>query len=192
MKNIYLMRHAQSEANAKKIIAGHLDFPLSAKGHQEASDAASSFEENIDVIFTSTLVRTIQTAAPFAAKFAVPLIPRAELMEHNLGKFAGMTEQEMNAAPDYEHNKSARWEWFPPDGGESYKQVADRLIKFFVELEKSPYNSVFIVTHAIALRLIKGLMLNTLPVYPTDLAINASIIKIPFEGVGITHTISIL
>ncbi len=192
MKNIYLMRHAQSQANAKKIIAGHLDFPLSETGHKEALDAAIKFQEPIDVIFTSTLVRTIQTAAPFVAKFAIPLIPRAELMEHNLGRFAGMTEQEMNASKDYEHDKSARWDWFPPGGGESYKQVAERLSVFFSDLEKSHFNSALVVTHAIALRLIKGILLNTLPTYPTDLSHNASIVKVEFEKVGIVHNIEIL
>lgn len=192
MKNIYLMRHAQSEANAKKIIAGHLDFPLSAKGHQEALTAATEFEEAIEVVFTSTLIRTIQTAAPFVAKFSVPLIPRVELKEHNLGKFAGMTEQEMNLSPDYEHDKSARWEWFPPGGGESYKQLAERISIFFSELENSHYQSVLVVTHAIALRLIKGILLNTLPAYPTDLSFNASIFKVEFTKLGREHKIEIL
>ena len=38
MKTIYFIRHAQSEANLKDILASRMDFPLTAKGRQDAAE----------------------------------------------------------------------------------------------------------------------------------------------------------
>ena len=40
MKTIYFIRHAQSEANLKDILASRMDFPLTEKGRVDAETIA--------------------------------------------------------------------------------------------------------------------------------------------------------
>ena len=58
MKTIYFIRHAQSEANLRDILASRQDFPLTEKGRQEAVAIASEFKDivQLDRIFCSPLI----------------------------------------------------------------------------------------------------------------------------------------
>jgi broad specificity phosphatase PhoE len=71
MKTIYFIRHTQSEANLKDILASRQDFPLTEKGRQEAVAIASEFKDiaQLDRIFCSPLIRAQQTAQPIAEAF---------------------------------------------------------------------------------------------------------------------------
>lgn len=71
MKNIYLIRHAQSAANA---MAGQTvqwrndEIPITALGETQAQHLAQWLAANVpppDAVFTSPYLRTQQTAAPF-------------------------------------------------------------------------------------------------------------------------------
>lgn len=57
------MRHGASAWNDKNLFTGWVDVPLSQKGVQEAIEGGKRIkDEPIDVIFTSTLIRSIMTA----------------------------------------------------------------------------------------------------------------------------------
>lgn len=57
------MRHGQSEWNKKNIFTGWIDIPLSEEGIKEAIQAGQILKDiEIDVIYTSTLIRGIMTA----------------------------------------------------------------------------------------------------------------------------------
>ncbi len=62
---LVLLRHAESEWNAKGLFAGWADVPLAASGRQEAAAAGRMLADarvRLDVVHTSVLTRTIQTA----------------------------------------------------------------------------------------------------------------------------------
>lgn len=62
---LVLMRHGQSQLNNASTFCGWIDAPLSTKGQDQAKEAAELIEQyNLvpDVIFTSKLTRTCQTA----------------------------------------------------------------------------------------------------------------------------------
>ena len=73
MAVIYIIRHAESEANQQEILASQLDYPLSSKGIDDASQIAAQFRQTIadklDGIYSSPLKRAVQTAKPFADIF---------------------------------------------------------------------------------------------------------------------------
>ena len=73
MKTIYFIRHAQSEANLKDILASRQDFPLTAKGRQEAVLIAAELKDiaQLDRIICSPLKRAQQTAQPIAEMFGL-------------------------------------------------------------------------------------------------------------------------
>jgi 2,3-bisphosphoglycerate-dependent phosphoglycerate mutase len=65
MGTLVLLRHGESEWNAKSLFTGWVDVGLAAKGRQEAADAGQMITEaglRPDVVHTSVLTRAIQTA----------------------------------------------------------------------------------------------------------------------------------
>lgn len=59
MTNLYLIRHAESVANADNLLAGRIDYPLSATGKLDASAIAEEFSAAVavDLIWCSPLLR---------------------------------------------------------------------------------------------------------------------------------------
>lgn len=63
MSKLILLRHGQSEWNKKNLFTGWIDIPLSQEGIQEALEAGRMIQNiPIDVIYTSMLIRAIDTA----------------------------------------------------------------------------------------------------------------------------------
>lgn len=191
MKTIYFIRHAQSEANEKDILASRQDFPLTEKGRSDAEAIAAELREiaQLDRIVCSPLLRAQQTAAPIAEAFGLEVETDERITEQELGVFSGMTYAELDECPDYMHDRTRRWQWIPEGGGESYEMIAQRLDPFFKDLDKMADNSILFVTHAVTLRLIKAHLEQTLPEYPHEIAKNGEIWKINFTGFGHRHEV---
>ncbi|CAB1074938.1 phosphoglycerate mutase [Alkalispirochaeta odontotermitis] len=191
MKTIYFIRHTQSEANLKDILASRQDFPLTEKGQREAVVIASEFKEmvQLDRVFCSPLLRAQQTAQPIAEAFGLDVETDERITEQDLGVFSGMTYAELNQHPDYVHERSKRWEWVPAGGGESYEMIANRLEPFFQSLEFLEGDRLLFVTHAVTLRIVKAILEQTLPDYPRDIAKNGEIWQVSFTGLGNIHEV---
>ena len=191
MKTIYFVRHAQSEANLKDILASRQDFHLTEQGIADAKAIAAEFKQtaNINRVFASNLTRAKQTAAAFAQEFGIEVEIDDRITEQELGKFAGKTYAELDAEPTYMHDRDKRWEWVPDGGGESYKMIAERLVPFFQDLDSLEGESILFVTHAVTMRMIKAILEQTLPEYPYNIAHNGEIWKIEYKGYGATHSV---
>jgi len=62
MAKLILVRHGESEWNAKGLWTGLTDIGLSEKGKEEAREAAKSLKNiRIDLAYTSVLIRANQT-----------------------------------------------------------------------------------------------------------------------------------
>ncbi len=191
MKTLYMIRHAESEANKSRIMASRRAFPLTAEGKADADLIASELKEiiRIDRIITSPLVRARQTAESFAEAYGLPLEEDERISEQELGKFSGMTYDEVKLHEDYVTETQKRWDWVP-EGGESYAMIADRVRSFFSDMESdSREENLLIVTHAVTFRLIRGLLKNTLPAYPSKFPNNGEIWKVDFDGLGKSYKI---
>jgi broad specificity phosphatase PhoE len=188
---LYFMRHAESEANTRDVLAGRIDYPLSARGLADAEAVALAFSpaHPVDAIVSSPLLRARQTAEPFARLTRLPVETDEALVEQDMGVFAGKTYAQAEADPAYEKDKARRWDWAPP-GGESYRAIAGRLRPFFARLDRRSEPRILVVTHAVALRLIVALLEDSLPAYPTALARNAEILEADYRGLGNKHEIA--
>lgn len=63
MTELILLRHGESVWNKMNLFTGWIDVPLSEKGIDEAKEAGIQLDTtNIDVVFSSTLIRAIMTA----------------------------------------------------------------------------------------------------------------------------------
>ena len=83
MPTLYLMRHAQSEANVRDILAGQREYPLTAVGRADAEAIATAFcrLHTPGVIVSSPLIRAQETAQPFVSRLALPLRLDDRLLE---------------------------------------------------------------------------------------------------------------
>jgi broad specificity phosphatase PhoE len=153
MKFIFI-RHAESEANRKEIL-GSFETPLTPEGIEQARTAADVLTLPVDVIFSSSLKRTLQTAEPFARKFNLSVNPHEALQEKHYGKFIGRPRSELQDAVRNDlAYKGGEWggdytQW----GGESGIQVRDRVKEFVEEVKKAyPNKTILAFTHVAVIR----------------------------------------
>ena len=187
MRTLYFIRHAESEANKKRILGSRQPFPLTAEGKKDSELIASELKDivEIDRIISSPIKRAVQTAESFSSVYNLEIQLDDRLSEQELGIYSGMSYDEVKLQPDYETETLNRWNWVPEGGGESYSMIADRVSSFLSEID-SPGKSerILIVTHAVSLRLIIAALKNTLPAYPKDFPNNGEILKVEFSGIG--------
>jgi len=90
--DLLLIRHAESEGNTKNIMQGRTDFSLSREGICQAEYLAKRLEDhNIDIIYTSSLKRALDTAKIIGRYHpGIPIITKEELTEIHIGVFTGL------------------------------------------------------------------------------------------------------
>lgn len=93
-KPFYLIRHAESEANAASLAAGgEMDSPLSARGKEQAI-ALAPYLETIKPqpvrIYHSPMTRVKQTATLIADRLNLDFLEYEDLREHRLGDWNGV------------------------------------------------------------------------------------------------------
>lgn len=191
MIKLYIMRHAESEANSSRIMASRMPYPLTEAGRIDSELIALELKElvSLDKIISSPLIRAKQTADAFCSIFNLEVDIDDRILEQDLGKYSGMDYDEVKTYPEYETNSLKRWNWKPEGGGESYSDIAERITSFFNDFDINDNSSILIITHAVAFRLIRAVLENTLPIYPEDFPNNGEIWKINFKGLGEVHTI---
>ncbi len=192
MPELFFIRHAESKANEQGILAGRLDFPLSDRGLKQAEETAEKFCSifEIDRILGSPLLRARQTARAFEKCTGIQAEIKGELAEQHLGRYSGMSYKEIEEEEGYAHDRSARWDWIPEGGGESYSMIARRIEPLLEELSGIGEKSrILLVTHAVTLRIFRGALEATLPIYPLTIPANAEIWEVPFIKLGMVHEI---
>ena len=93
---LYLVRHGETDWNAKGILMGQTDIPLNDTGIQQAEAlrnkiAARGLE--FDAVYASPLQRTAKTAEIIAPDF--PIIFHDALKERGIGQLAGHPTSEL-------------------------------------------------------------------------------------------------
>jgi broad specificity phosphatase PhoE len=125
---VLLIRHGQSQGNAERRFGGHSATPLSERGQQEAAATARVLQlETITAIYSSDLLRALQTAEPLARATGLKIVQDSAFRERSVGRMEGLTFEE--AAQQYPEEYAAllrRDFEHVLLGGESYRQMLDR------------------------------------------------------------------
>lgn len=135
MTRLLLVRHGESTANRDRLALGcSLDVPLTEAGRQQAAWAAERVTAMVSgptAVLSSDALRAQQTAAPIAARLAVPLEVTQSLREQYLGDLEGRPVGELRAMPVPHglHVTEVGW-----GGGESIAEVHVRMTRFLGEL----------------------------------------------------------
>ena len=135
---LVLVRHGQSEWNAKNLFTGWKDPQLTDLGIQEAIRAGELLETrnlNFDLMFTSDLFRAQETGRLILEQINqkdIEIIQDQSLNERNYGDLAGLNKDEAREKWGEEQVHIWRRSFdVPPPGGESLKNTAERVLPYF-------------------------------------------------------------
>ena len=160
--NLVLVRHGQSEWNAKNLFTGWKDPSLTNKGKEEAKKAGETIKEeniNFDIHFTSELKRAQFTGKIILSEIgqkSTETIKNIALNERDYGDLAGLNKDE--SREKWGEKQIHIWRRSfdqPPPGGESLKDTADRVIPYFeqvIEPKIDQNKNVLICAHGNSLR----------------------------------------
>ena len=135
---LVLVRHGQSEWNAKNLFTGWKDPKLTDLGIQEAIKAGDLLETRnlkFDLMFTSDLFRAQETGRLILEQMNhadIQVIKDQSLNERNYGDLAGLNKDE--AREKWGDKQVHIWRRsfdVPPPGGESLKNTAERVLPYF-------------------------------------------------------------
>lgn len=151
MLRIYIIRHAQTNANIRFECVGRKDIPLNEAGHIQSKELAKRLSDvTADKIYISPLIRTKETIDYYLTEHkGIPVQTAPELIERDFGDWEGLTFDEIEA-----QNKDAFDQWqsdqinFVIPGGECSARVQERINSFFDRITKENENkTIFVVTH---------------------------------------------
>ena len=93
---LYIVRHGETECNRNHIVQGRgIDVPLNENGISQAKALARFKDWEVDVAYSSTLLRAKQTAKIFLeGKDNIPLAYLSDLEEMSWGIYEGMQQSE--------------------------------------------------------------------------------------------------
>lgn len=147
---ICIVRHGETDWNAEKRLQGHIDIPLNATGHSQASAAAQGLSvHRFSAIYSSDLGRARQTAEAAAIRFGLPVTPEVGLRERHYGCLQGLTLDEARLRhPEAHAYYRARDVHYDYSGGESLTAFALRVTATIERLAADhPGETVLLVAH---------------------------------------------
>jgi 2,3-bisphosphoglycerate-dependent phosphoglycerate mutase len=154
---IWFIRHAESEANVKRIYAntGH-SFPLTTNGLEQARAMSGPFSAlEVCAVYTSPLLRAIQTAEEICRLNKIGIRIAPELSEYNMGIYEGTSS--LPDTPGAISDAESKRRWFEQNdfdarspGGESLRDMKCRFLAFIartIEIHVGTPGIILMITH---------------------------------------------
>ncbi len=153
---VYLVRHGLTDWNVQKRFQGHLEVPLSEEGIEQAQ-AVGVWLANQPVrfaaVYSSDLVRAMQTAQEIADSLRLEVNPAPALRELHCGEWQGLSVDEVNRLyPGKLQEWHERVEHFVLPQGESIPILQVRTHAYFKEVtRRHEGEAIVMVSHGAAL-----------------------------------------
>ena len=187
-KEIYIIRHGQTDYNAKGIIQGSgINSSLNEVGRAQSLDFFREYQHiNFEVVITSALKRTHQTVEPFLQK-GIRWEQFPDIDEMNWGEHEGrestpeMREYYKSLVADWQNGNYDR----RIEGGESLQELADRMSRFVQHLRTRPEKTLLVCSHGRAMRCMMAVLRNDpLKEMERYKHSNTGLYKVRFDGTG--------
>ncbi len=145
-----IMRHGESESNVQNVVSYKVEdeFHLTEKGRARTRVTAATLKEGgVDIIISSPVLRTKETAMIVAEVLGIPegaIIYDARIAEVNTGDFSGC------GIDTYRSYFTSTLEKFskPSPNGENLEQMKSRIAEFLYEVDaKYKGKNILLVTH---------------------------------------------
>jgi broad specificity phosphatase PhoE len=150
---ILLARHGETDWNAVGRWQGHTDRALTELGRHQAVELADRLaNDEIDAVYSSDLLRAVETAEPVAKRLGLPLQTLPELREVDVGTWAGLTRDEVAKRFPDGFRRWSEWQtgW---EDGETYDEMGERVVGAILRLAgEHPGERILVVSHGGAIR----------------------------------------
>ena len=152
---LFLVRHGQTKWKQVGFLS-YTDLELTKKGISQTKKVALTLKkEKIDRIYSSPLKRCKQTAEIIGKYLGLRFYIALQLREVNFGIFEGLSlkEAEKKYPELFWMREKDKWNFRIPHG-ESYKDAAERILKFLKKLSDKKYNNIVLVTHVTIIKIL--------------------------------------
>ncbi|NOT38036.1 MAG: histidine phosphatase family protein [Saprospiraceae bacterium] len=155
MKEIFILRHGETDHNLKGIVQGSgINSVLNSNGLLQSKlfyDSHSN--QNFDIFIHSNLIRTEQTIQHFL-QYKTPRIIEERIREISWGEHEGKAGEPELMEKYYKIiNAWQKGDYTAkPHNGESAQELGNRLNSFLDDLEKMDFSKALICTHGRTLR----------------------------------------
>ncbi|MFD3445875.1 phosphoserine phosphatase 1 [Microbacteriaceae bacterium 4G12] len=156
---LYITRHGETEWNVAKRMQGRKNSSLTEKGVAQALQLGERMNEiHLDVIYTSPSERAVHTARLIKGERELSIIQDERFYEIDMGNFEGLNFEEIQT--QYPTEFETFWNqphMYRPMVGETFEDVQKRVLNGLEDLlQKHKGESVLIVAHAVAAKLLVG------------------------------------
>ena len=155
---VLLVRHGETDDNAARRFQGRLDTPLNAHGRAQSEALALQLRgEGLRALYSSPLLRALETARIVAAATGLEPILDERLVEADAGAWSGRMIADILAD---EREGYERWRTADPTfrfpGGESVAEQAQRIAAALADVAAGPLPAL-VVTHGGTIRAVAGI-----------------------------------
>lgn len=155
--NYFILRHGEARSNKEEFVSSWSEKahnPLTEKGIEQVKKIVPKIKrENIDLIFSSDLLRTKQTSQIVAKELGLKINFDKRIRELSAGIFNGKSAKEWNA---YFVSRAEKFTKRAP-GAENRRDIKKRLVDFIKDIGKEYKNkNILIVSHEDPLIILQG------------------------------------
>lgn len=157
IKDLYIVRHGQTEWNVAQRMQGRMDSPLTERGRAQAQANGALLQRagGVEQLWVSPSGRTAETANLINSHVRAHIEYADALMERDCGLWSGLTLTQIEQ--DYPDAWAARnknaYEHRPPEG-ENLHDMLLRVKDFLDDLFVVDWGSVGLVTHGVMSKVI--------------------------------------
>ena len=185
-KNIYILRHGQTDFNKKGVVQGSgIDAPLNETGRKQARAFYETYKDiRFDNIYASFLQRTHQTVQPFVeGGYSIKKVRGFNEINWGVHEGKSITPESHN----YYANITKRWSegevHLPIEGGESPLEVQERVKDAADKVLSNGDINVLICMHGRAMRILLatllGYPLSDMDIFPHH---NTGLYQLEYDG----------
>lgn len=168
MRKLFFIRHGLSKLNVEGLYAGRTETPLVEEGRLQAKKASKLVKEHrIDLIVSSPLSRSLETAQIVAREIGYPLnkiVVDNRLIERDFGK---LETQPWSSSHTYRYQLE--------HGAESNKKLLERTRQVLDWIESQPAENILVIGHGASGRALRSLVKKDYPLSRPSPLINAEL-----------------
>lgn len=159
IKNIYVIRHGETDWNKNHRFQGQTDIKLNETGREQAIKLRPLMQQlQIESVYSSTLTRAYETAELATQEIKISIQKDDRLRETNVGAAEGLTMDELlqKFGPD----SLTKWRSYEErlldysfENGESKRQMMFRIRQVFLDIaQNSNRGSIAVFSHGMVMR----------------------------------------
>ncbi|HEY1096301.1 MAG TPA: histidine phosphatase family protein [Alphaproteobacteria bacterium] len=151
---IYLVRHGETTGDIEDRIGGSYDDHLTSLGREQLAKTAQKLaDKNIEIIFSSPLVRARESAQIIQQAIGSPIEIVDGFRERHYGVITGMLKSEAKAKYPEAIERHSDLTYTHPDG-ESYPDFYQRVVNAFASVTNENDRTMAIIGHGGSLKCI--------------------------------------